>query len=696
MTPRNLPGKESAPRRPLLLSVAMAMAMALTAGARPAAAQVNSGGFTTPTYNLQLFRPAIDSKGYVTVNASQVLGHKDFSLGLVGTWARTPLFLELPAGGLNPASGMTVVNGRTFEVQNLITAQLQFALGLWKHFEFAIGVPISVMTGQRQVCEPGQACAGFSDGTNTRDDLSFSKTGIGDIALHLKGRILNTSRHPLGLGALLSLYFPVDKWGGGEGHTQFLSENNFTLHPQVILDKEWGRSRRFRTALNLGVLARFGTTTFTDLGKPVVRDEMNRAFCFPSDFRGDMGVMFDSRACGTGLQRGLGSQLTYGIGASLAVVRQRFDVLGELYGYADLTGQKNGFPIEGLGAIKLYLAKKSFMVAGAGGGLFGISDSGKQTGGPLWRVFLGFIFEPNIGDRDGDGIKDDVDKCPDDPEDFDDFEDEDGCPDPDNDRDGILDVDDKCPNEPETKNGFQDEDGCPDSVDLDRDGDGIPDNLDKCPDDPEDKDGFEDEDGCPDPDNDKDGILDVDDLCPNDPEDKDGFEDTDGCPDPDNDKDRILDKDDKCPNEPEVYNGFEDEDGCPDKGRVIVRKGKLEILDKIYFETDKAIIKPISYPILDAVAATLKGNPQILEVEIQGHADERGDDDYNMRLTEARSQAVRTYLIDKGIEANRLQAHGYGETRPVCNEHNEDCWSRNRRSEFVILKRSDDAPKDSQ
>jgi len=96
---------------------------------------------------------------------------------------------------------------------------------------------------------------------------------------------------------------------------------------------------------------------------------------------------------------------------------------------------------------------------------------------------------------------------------------------------------------------------------------------------------------------------------------------------------------------------------------------------------------------LDAVAATLKGNPEILLIEVQGHADERGDDDYNMKLTEARSQAVRTYLVEKGVEAGRLNAHGYGETRPVCNEHNEDCWSRNRRVEFVIEKRSDEGSK---
>ena len=674
-------------------SALVVSALTLLLGAHEASAQTQENGFLTPTYNLQLFRPAIDSKGYVTLNASQVLGHKDISLGLVGTWASNPLVLTLNPGETNPELMSPVMNGRSLTEKNLITAQLQFAIGLWKHFELGIGVPLSIMTGNRQVCvkqaDGTQSCTGFDGGANTRDDMTFSKVGISDLGLHFKGRILNTSRHPVGLGALLSVYLPVDKWGGGEGHKQFIAENNLTLHPQVILDKEWGRTRRFRTALNVGSLIRFGSTTFTDNGKPNVSDEQQNRFCYPAD---NTSQQYAGKACGTGLSRSVGTQLTYGIGASLAIVKQRFEVLGEFYGYADVTGNAKAYPIEGLGAIKLYLAKKSFMVAGAGGGLYGISDTGKMTGGPTWRAFLGFIFEPNIGDRDGDGIKDDVDKCPDDPEDFDDFEDEDGCPDPDNDRDGILDVDDKCPNEPETKNGFEDEDGCPDSVELDRDGDGIPDTLDKCPDDPEDKDGFEDEDGCPDPDNDKDGILDVDDLCPNDPEDKDGFEDQDGCPDPDNDKDRILDKDDKCPNEPEVYNGFEDEDGCPDKGRVIVRKGKLEILDKIYFETDKAVILPVSFPILDAIAATLKGNPQILEIEVQGHADERGDDNYNLKLTEARSQAVRTYLSDHGVEAGRLTAHGYGETKPVCGEHNEDCWSRNRRVEFVIMKRSDAGP----
>jgi OOP family OmpA-OmpF porin len=453
-------------------------------------------------------------------------------------------------------------------------------------------------------------------------------------------------------------------------------------------------------ALNAGALIRPSKHSFTDVGTTLneaggtVDPNVNGGmpFCQPAPVMMGMAPPPGDPACGTQQTRRLGSQFTYGLGLSYAVVQQRFDLVGELFGYADLTGESNGHPLEGLLAAKVYLAKKSYFEIGGGAGLIPRSVAGGMTGSPEFRVFVGFIFEPSIGDRDGDGIKDDVDKCPDDPEDFDDFEDEDGCPDPDNDRDGIPDKDDKCPNEPETKNGFEDEDGCPDSLDLDRDGDGIPDRIDKCPDEPEDKDGFEDQDGCPDPDNDKDGILDVDDLCPNDPEDKDGFEDQDGCPDPDNDKDRILDKDDKCPNEPETYNGFEDEDGCPDKGRVILRKGKLEILDKIYFETAKAIIKPISFPILDAVAATLKGNPQILLVEVQGHADERGADDYNMRLTEDRAAAVKTYLQEHGVEGDRLQSHGYGETKPVCPQHNEGCWSKNRRVEFVILRRTDAGP----
>jgi OmpA-OmpF porin, OOP family len=610
------------------------------------------------TYSLQLFRPSVDSKGYFTVNASQILGHLDFSVGLIGSYAREVLTL----------SGA----GATFRVSDLVTAQLQGALGLFKWAELGVSLPVHILFGDRG---PGYVNPA---NPNLNSDLTFGAQMVGDLGIHPKVRLLNTSRHPVGLAVVTSVYVPT-----GDAR-RFLGEGTVSLRPELVLDKELGFSRRFRMALNAGALVRFDRNTFTDRGT-VLNAPGSRIdpaanggdpFCFPAP-----ALTQPPMSCGTGRARTVGTQLTYGLGLSGAVVPQKLDLVAELYGYADVTGAANAFPLEWLAGGKVYLASKSYFQFGAGTGI--VPD---HTGSPRVRAFIGFIFEPSIGDRDGDGVKDDVDRCPDDPEDRDDFEDEDGCPDPDNDRDRILDRDDKCPNEPETRNGFEDDDGCPDAVDLDRDGDRIPDRLDKCPDDPEDLDGFEDADGCPDPDNDNDRILDVDDLCPNDAEDRDGFEDADGCPDPDNDKDRILDQDDKCPNQPEIYNGVLDEDGCPDKSRTLLRKGQVVVMDPIHFETAKAIIRPISYPTLDAVTATLKGNPQIKLVEVQGHADERGDDDYNMRLTEDRAQAVKQYLVDHGLSPDRIQAHGYGETRAVCHRHTDACWSRNRRVDFIILR----------
>jgi OmpA-OmpF porin, OOP family len=258
----------------------------------------------------------------------------------------------------------------------------------------------------------------------------------------------------------------------------------------------------------------------------------------------------------------------------------------------------------------------------------------------------------------------------------------------DRDNDGLVGEADHCPSQAEDRDGFEDEDGCPDGDKDDRDGDGIKDDVDKCPEIPEDMDNFEDEDGCPDLDNDQDGILDADDLCPDVPEDKDGFQDKDGCPDLDNDKDRIVDTDDKCPNEPENYNGTQDEDGCPDQGRIVVTETEIEILDMVYFEYNKAVIEKESYDILDALAKTLEGNPAIRLVEIQGHTDERGNDAYNLELSDRRAKSVQQYLVEKGIDAKRLTAQGYGETQPLINERSERAYQKNRRVAFLILKRT--------
>ncbi|MGE0402318.1 MAG: OmpA family protein [Kofleriaceae bacterium] len=249
----------------------------------------------------------------------------------------------------------------------------------------------------------------------------------------------------------------------------------------------------------------------------------------------------------------------------------------------------------------------------------------------------------------------------------------------DTDGDGILDPKDSCPRVPEDFDGFQDEDGCPEE---DNDADGINDKIDACPNDPEDRDSFEDDDGCPELDNDKDGIADKIDACPSDPEDKDNFEDDDGCPDPDNDKDGIPDLSDKCPNEPGVP-----PDGCPKKyNLVVVTEKKIEIKQTVYFDTNKATIKRVSFPLLNEVAQALKDNPKI-EVEVQGHTDSQGNDNFNMKLSQNRANSVRAYLMKQGVDASRMTAVGYGENVMIADNRTAEGRAQNRRVEFIITKR---------
>lgn len=247
----------------------------------------------------------------------------------------------------------------------------------------------------------------------------------------------------------------------------------------------------------------------------------------------------------------------------------------------------------------------------------------------------------------------------------------------DRDGDGFKDPEDKCPDVPETWNGYMDDDGCPD--DPDTDGDGIPDSLDSCPNLAEDKDGYLDDDGCPDPDNDGDGIVDKLDKCPGEPEDPDGYEDADGCPEPDNDKDGVLDLDDACPIDP----GPADNKGCPKKpALVVVTSSQVKITQQIHFEFNKAKIKPDSFPILNAVVQVLKDNPDI-SLEIQGHTDNKGSPAYNKKLSQDRADSVRNYLIDKGISGARLTAKGFGEEVPIDTNATEAGRAKNRRVEFV-------------
>jgi outer membrane protein OmpA-like peptidoglycan-associated protein len=268
----------------------------------------------------------------------------------------------------------------------------------------------------------------------------------------------------------------------------------------------------------------------------------------------------------------------------------------------------------------------------------------------LSEAFVGLTWRFGANDRDGDGVPNDRDQCPDQPEDRDGYNDTDGCPDPDNDGDGILDADDACPTRAEDRDGFQDQDGCPDP---DNDGDGIYDGRDQCPDEAEDIDGWDDQDGCPDPDNDQDGVPDSRDQCPRTP--ADSKVDANGCVVP----------------VPTV---------AADVVFVPAPTGDT-VLEGVTFVAGSAALEPGSIAVLVELAATLRAD-SLLQIEIRGYTDSAGDAEVNRALAQRRAESVRASLIQLGIAPERLTAIGFGEDSPAADNSTSEGRARNRRVEI--------------
>jgi len=304
-------------------------------------------------------------------------------------------------------------------------------------------------------------------------------------------------------------------------------------------------------------------------------------------------------------------------------------------------------------------------------------------------------------DKDGDGVFDYLDKCADTPAEARGFVDASGCP-TDKDNDGVKDYMDKCPDTPEGV--FVDPNGCP----LDEDGDGVADYLDLCPKTPSEARGMVDKNGCP-LDSDDDGVYDFLDLCSSTPVEARGFIDKNGCP-LDSDDDGVADYLDKCPKTPIEARGMVDEKGCPrdtdsdgvadyldncpklagvasNHGCPEVKKEVRTLFQKalqgIQFESAKDLIKKSSNTILDQIAKVLVANPTYL-IEVQGHTDNVGKPALNQALSEKRANAVRNYLIAKGVEEKRITAKGYGDTKPVASNKTTQGKAKNRRVEFVV------------
>jgi outer membrane protein OmpA-like peptidoglycan-associated protein len=236
----------------------------------------------------------------------------------------------------------------------------------------------------------------------------------------------------------------------------------------------------------------------------------------------------------------------------------------------------------------------------------------------------------------------------------------------DTDHDGVLDRDDKCPTEMGVMPG-----GCP----ADSDGDGVLDRDDYCP-----KEAGPAPKGCKiiDPDPDQDGVPLPCDACP----DEVGVK-PDGCPVRDKDGDGIFDDKDKCINEPETKNGFEDSDGCPDTLPDRVKKF-TGVVQGIFFDQGKATIRAQSTPTLAGAVKVLQEFTSI-RLEISGHTSSEGDAGFNQKLSQDRADAVKAWLVEKGVSPERIQTRGVGPDEPIGDNKTPAGRVKNRRIEFKVL-----------
>jgi len=286
------------------------------------------------------------------------------------------------------------------------------------------------------------------------------------------------------------------------------------------------------------------------------------------------------------------------------------------------------------------LGLEAFALAGPG--------LGGTPGTPLFRVFAGVAYAPAAPPA--------APAC----------EADRSCPHLDKDGDGVANQVDACP----TEAGPASLDGCPDD-----DGDGVPNGDDRCPQDP----GSVDNEGCPPLDSDGDGIADNEDHCPLEA----GAAAHDGCAPPDADGDGIIDDDDRCPD----LAGAALHDGCPESAAEAFTEGEAITIDQhLRFAIDDYQPQGASLEILSQVAATLRANPGIRKVRIEGHSDALGSRELNLSLSQARADAVKAYLVSQGVEADRLEAIGIGPDRPIADNTTSAGREQNRRVEFFIVR----------
>jgi len=532
---------------------------------------------------------------------------------------------EGPGGGLfvNNATGQWTVTDRTYgDPWTREIVQHQLMADLFGSFFFKEGWGVAVDL-------PLVLSTGGRGGTQRLP--AADGWGLGDI--RVAGRYLALPRVRSGYGAALDLEVGFPTSTG----TTYAGSGTVWLAPTIVADARFDETL---LAANLGYRLQESQTVGDDR---------------------------------------LGGGLRLGLGVVQGISNDAARLFGEVYLLSAQEDffEKQGTNLEGqLGASMAVGRWVRVFAAGGGGFLSGIGEpSMRLTGGVRLEPQSEVEAPPPPPDRDGDGIPDQDDGCPavrgprsKEPG-------RNGCP-PDKDRDGVPDLVDACPEVAGAASKDLARNGCP----SDRDGDKIPDGADGCPDEP----GVPSEDprryGCP-SDKDNDGIYDKDDACPDELGPASADPKKHGCP-PDKDGDGVPDAQDACPDLAGEAGKDAARNGCP---APKVTKEKIEIAQRIEFTQARAELLPESLPILDAIAKVILEHPEITKMVVEGHTDDQGGAEYNLELSEKRAQAVKEYLVKAGVARERIEAKGYGHSKPIAPNDTEEGRKTNRRVEFRVI-----------
>ena len=403
--------------------------------------------------------------------------------------------------------------------------------------------------------------------------------------------------------------------------------------------------------------------------------------------------------------------MLYGAGAALLLGGDLVQIGPEFYGQTafgrDLALSSDPVQLTAAGTnAELLIGAKLRVLGGLTFGAAGGPGLGTAVGTPVFRMVgmvgwtpLGAAPEEEqaapdkggktptkVGDRDNDGIPDDIDACPDTPGQPNADPTKDGCPLSDRDNDGIPDAEDACPTVPGVRNVDATKNGCPE----DRDGDGIADGVDACPDVPGVASDDPKKNGCP-GDRDGDGIADNVDACPDAKGPPNADPKKSGCPE-DPDGDGIKWADDACPFEKGEPSPDPKKNGCPKAatGGPVVAAAEPEAGDHVLFRVSRAswddIVNPPGEKLVSAIRDAL-ASPDVDHIEVQGHTDDSGEDQVNDKVSLHRAETVRDWLVKKGLPADKLVLKAFGWQRPIADNRVRQGRQQNRRVQFVLVKR---------